>query len=114
MVDVVRAESRAYQFLEEIGLFIRALRRAESRERSLPVLVADISEPPGRNVQSLFPCCFAKDFTPVVGIDNEVLVLRHTGLSDQRLGEAVSVLDVVKAVTALDAKAARISRPVLA
>src|SRR5215470_14640939 len=101
MVDVVRAESRAYQFLEEIGLFVRALRRAESRERSLPVLVADISESSGRNVQGLFPCCFAKGFKPVVRIDNEVLVLRHAGLSDQRLSEAVYVLDVVKTITAL-------------
>src|SRR6516164_9509969 len=105
MIDVVRAESRAYQFLEEIGLFIRALSRTESRERSLPVLVADIPESLRRNVQGLFPCCFAKDFTPVVGIDNEVLVFRHTGLPNQRLREAVSVLDVVKTVTALDAKA---------
>ena len=44
MVDIVAAKPGAHQLLEQIGLFVRALGRAEAGERALPVAIANFFE----------------------------------------------------------------------
>ena len=114
MIDVVRAEAGAHQLLEEVRLFVGAFGGAETGERPLAVGIADLTKSLGRDVERFFPGGLAEDVLPVVGIDDEVLVLRHARLADQRLGQAMLVLNVVEAVAALDAQAARVRRAVLA
>src|SRR5689334_6936942 len=104
VIDVVRTEAGPNQFLEKIGLFVRALGGAEAGQSSLAILIANVTKSLRSHVQRFFPCCLAEDLAPVIGIDHEVLVLGHAGLSDQRFGKAMFVLNVVESVTALDAK----------
>ena len=47
VIDVVGAEAGAHQLLEQIGLFVRALGRAEPGERASPLRVADARQPGG-------------------------------------------------------------------
>src|SRR5262249_23581776 len=113
VIDVVRAEAGADQFLEQIRLFVRSLCGAETRERAFPVSIANITKTARRQLECLFPSRFAKHLVPLLRIDDEVLVLRHTGLADQRPGEAMAMLDVVESVTTLDAEPARVGGPIL-
>jgi len=53
MVDVVRAESRAHQLLEKVGLFVGALGRAEPGERFFPVHVANVAQSIRREIERL-------------------------------------------------------------
>src|SRR3954453_20371841 len=54
-VDVVRAEARADELLEEVGLLVGALRRAEARDRPRAVLVVNALEPARGEVERLLP-----------------------------------------------------------
>ena len=55
MVDVVGAEARAHELLEEIRFLVRALRRAESRQRAAAARVADLRERAAGQFQRLVP-----------------------------------------------------------
>src|SRR5207248_1076135 len=55
VVDIVGPEAGTHQFLEEIRLLIRGLRRAEASERLRAVAVADSFEPGGGAVERLLP-----------------------------------------------------------
>ncbi len=70
MVDVVGAEAGAHQLLEEVGLLVRALGGAETRERE-PVFVADLLQAGGSEVEGFFPARFTKRFLPVRWIDHK-------------------------------------------
>ena len=111
---LLRPEPGAHQLLEEIRLFVRALRGSKAGERTLAVGVADLQQPLGRKVHRFFPRGLAEHLVPVLRIDGEVLVLRHARLADERLGQAVLVLHVVEAVAALHAQAAGVGRAVAA
>ena len=84
MVDVVGAESRAHELLEEIGLLVRTLRGAEARER-VAVLVADAFQAPGGFLQSFLPRGLAEHFRPVARVYDEVGRFFDVRLLDQRL-----------------------------
>ena len=72
----------------------------------LPYGHANLTKSFSRNFERLFPGGFAEYILPVVGIDDEILALGHTGLADQRFGQAMLVLDVVESVAPLYAQAA--------
>ena len=55
VVDVVRPEPRADELLEEVGLLVGALRRAEAGDRARPVLGVDGLQPRGGQVERLLP-----------------------------------------------------------
>ena len=103
VIDIVGAEAGANEFLEQVSFFVRSLGRAEAGERSLPVDVPDLTQALGSVFERLFPACLAEYVSPIVRIDDEVLVLPHARLADERRGEAMFVLHVVEAVPALDA-----------
>ena len=112
MVDIVAAEPGADQLLEQIGLLVRALGRAEPGQRAGPVAIADALRPrrrdrapppssPGGNACKGWP-------------DRPGIVLRDAVLADQRLGQPVGVVGVVEAEAALDAEPVVVGRPVAA
>jgi len=113
MVDVVLAEAGAHQLLEQVGLFVRALGRAEAGERVL-VLLADLPQPLGRLVEGDVPRHLLEYLAPVGGIDGEHRGLREAGLADQRLGQALRMRRIVETIAALDAQAVMVRRTVLA
>src|SRR6185295_16018982 len=55
VVHVVRAEARADQLLEEVGLLIRALRRAEAGHGRGPTVLVDRAEAVGHQAERLLP-----------------------------------------------------------
>src|SRR5262249_1593974 len=65
------------------------------------------------NVESFFPARLPENGSPIVGINRKILALLRLRLSDQRCREAMFMLDVVKAIPALDTQAARVFRPIL-
>ncbi len=113
MIHVVGTEAGAHQFLKQVRLFVGAFGGAEPCERPLAICIANLAKSFGRGFEGLFPGGFAEDFLPVLGIDNEILALRHTRLADQRLGEAMFVLNVVETVAPLDAEAAGVGGTIL-
>src|SRR5882672_9850139 len=104
VVDVVGLEARAHELLEQIGLLVRALRRAESRQRLAAAPVEDLLEPRGRACQRLFPGRLAKYFEAVgVGL-RAVDVARRAVAAHERLGETLRRRDVVEAEATFDAE----------
>src|SRR5688500_17872622 len=65
VVDVVGADARPEQPLENVILLVGALGRAEDRERIRPVAVAQARELLGNDLHRLVPRCFAKGLVPV-------------------------------------------------
>ena len=113
MVDVVGAEAGAHQLLEQIGLFVRALGRAEAGQRIGTIAIADFLQATGGAIERLLPCGFAEMCPWVRRIDKLVRYLRHTFLADHRLQKALRIGDIVEAEAAFHAKTVRICRAVL-
>src|SRR5581483_11943376 len=90
MVDVVGAEARAHQLLEEVGLLVRALRRAEAGER-VAVFVPDLPETVGRFLEGDLPRGLLEHLGPVARVDPEVRAFRRALLPDERLRQAVGM-----------------------
>ena len=114
MIDVVGAEAGAHQLLEQIGLFVRALGRAEAGQRIGAVAVADFLEAGGGAVERLFPGRLAEMRPRIRRIDELVRHLRHAVLADHRLQQALRIVHVVEAEAALHAKPVLVGRAVLA
>ena len=75
VVHVVRVEPGPDQLLEEVGLLVGALGRAEARDRAWPAVGVDLGQPPGDQVQRLIPGGLAE-------------VRQHLGVVDQAAGPA--------------------------
>ena len=122
VVDVVGAEARADQLLEEVGLLVRALRRAEAGERLGPMGVADRAEALAHEIECLLPARLTErrhDLAVVddaTGLATAAPLASHVGREralgvvlvapDERLRQTLRVHRVVPAVAALDAQAA--------
>ena len=72
VVDIVGAEAGAHQLLEQIGLFVRALGRAEAGERARTVAVADFLQARGGAVERLLPGRLA-EMRPRVGRIDQIV-----------------------------------------
>ena len=114
VIDIVGAETGAHQLLEQIGLLVRALGRAETGQRLDALLVADFDETLGRDVERLFPRRFAEMREGIGRIDLVVGILLRVRQPHQRLGQAMRMMDVVEAEAALDAEPVVIGRAVAA
>jgi hypothetical protein len=120
VVDVVRAEARPDQLLEEVGLLVRALRRSEAGDRPRAVLGVDPLELGRRELERLLPGRLAEVRHDLVVVDHPAgplapaalaaHVLRERALrvadADQRRRQALVRRGVVPAVAALDAEPA--------
>src|SRR5581483_4409527 len=114
VVDIVGAEAGAHQLLEQVGLFVRALGRAEAGERLGAVAVADGLEAGGGAVERLLPGGLA-EMRPRIGrVDKLVRHLGHAVLADHRLQQALRIADIVEAEAAFDAEPVLVGRAVLA
>ena len=114
VIDIVGAEAGAHQLLEQIGLFVRALGRAEAGERARPVAVADFLQAGGGAVERLFPGRFAEMRERIGRIDQIVGGLGDAVLADQRLHQPLRIADIVEAEAALDAQPVLVGRAVAA
>src|ERR1700722_14709217 len=114
MVDIVGAETGPDQLLEQMGLFVRSLGRAEASQRLGALLVADLDEALGGDIERLFPRRFAEMRERICGIDLVVGVLLDSGQPYQRVGKAVGVVNVVEAEAAFDAESVVVGRAVAA
>src|SRR5690349_14712249 len=101
MIDIVRAEARAHELLEEISLFVRALRRAETRERTGSETIAQLLQFAGREIQRFVPRRFTEVLERIRRIHRQVGMLRDARLTDERFRKALFVMHVIETVTAL-------------
>ena len=104
MIDVVGAEARADELLEQVGLLVGRLGRAESGERVGAVTVADVRQAAGGARERLLPRGGPEMRRGIGGIDAVVGTFPDAILADQRLSQPVRVAHVVEAEPALDAK----------
>ena len=114
MIDIVGAEAGAHQLLEQIGLFVRALGRAEAGERARAVAVADFLQAGGGAFHRLLPGRLAEMRQRVRRIDQIVGSFGDAVLADHRLHQALRIGDVVEAEAALDAEPVLVGRAVRA
>ena len=112
VIDVVRAKSRAHEFLKQIRLFVRSFRGAESCERVRPLRVANALQRAPCECQCLVPARFAKHRPWIRRINREVGGFRRVGFSDQRLRQPMRMRRVIEAVTSFDAEAPFVRRTV--
>ena len=99
VIDVVRAETGADELLEQVRLLVRTLGRAEAGERAAAMRIADALQRAAGERQRLLPCRFAEHRQRIGRVHDEIRRLRHAGLADQRLGEALPVMHVIEAVS---------------
>ncbi len=105
VIDVVRLEARAHELLEQVGFLVRALRRAEPRQRFAAALVENLLEPRGGASQRLFPRGFAEHAEAVlVAHGRGVRRLRRVVAADERLRQPLGRRDVVVAEAAFHAE----------
>ena len=114
MVDVVAAKAGAHELLEQVGLFVAALGRAEAGERLRAVRVAQLRQAAAGELERLFPGRLAEDVEDAVRVHRRVGALGRVGAADQRHAQALRVVRVVEAVAALDAQALVVGRAVAA
>ena len=81
VIDVVRAEAGADEFLDEVRLFVRPLGGAEAREGPSAVPIPDAPEPGGRPIEGFFPARLTEVGPRMRGIDRGV---RSFGASSRR------------------------------
>ena len=104
VIDVVGAEARAHQLLEEVRLLVGALGRPEAGERAAAVRVADPRKRAAGELERLVPARFAEHRERIGGIHREGGRLRHAGLPDQRLRQPLRMAHVVEAEAPLHAQ----------
>ena len=112
VIHIVVSERLANQFLEQIRFLVRAFRRTEAGDRAAAAIMLDPVEPGRRNPDRLLPRRLSKVRRGVGGID--VQILFQTFPSDERLGQAVRMADIVEPEPALDAQPLLVCRAVAA
>ena len=119
MIDVVAAKALANQLLEEIGLFVAALRRAKARQRGRRPGCDAVSQraQAGRgHVKRFVPACLTEQRREgqfaTLDAFNVGRVFAYAFAANERHGEPFAMLHVVKPVAALDAQAAMIGRAI--
>ena len=114
VIDIVGAEAGAHQLLEQIGLFVRALGRAEAGKRARAVAVADFLQARRGALHRLVPGGFAEMRERIGRIDQIVGGLADAVLAHQRLHQALRIADIVETEAALDAQPLLVGRAVAA
>jgi hypothetical protein len=97
-------EADAYQLLEQVGLFIRALGRAETGERFGAITVANFLQAAGGAVERLLPGRLAEMRPRIARIDLLVRDFGYALLADHRLQQALRIAHIVETVAALHAQ----------
>src|SRR5713226_6028238 len=100
VVDVVGAEPGAHELLKKVGLFVAALGRAEAGECVRPERVADLAQALAREAQRFVPARFTEYRKRVAGVES-IQRLGHAFAADQGRGDALPMMNIVEAVSAL-------------
>src|SRR6056297_863253 len=111
VIHVVVAKALTDKFLKEIRLFIGAFGAAETRNGRTAMGVLEPLQLTRRQVERLVPLRLAEEFVPVAGINVEALG-RCILAPDERLGQAVRVVDIVVAKAPLDTQPPLVCRAV--
>ena len=70
------------------------------------MLIFELFQSSTSQLQSLFPSCFTEDIGPILWVLNRCFVLRYARLTNQWLGKALWVVDVIHTKATFDAKGA--------
>src|SRR6056297_3326754 len=111
VIHVVMAKALPDEFLKQIRLFIGAFGAAETRNGRTAMGVLEPLQLTRRQVERLVPLRLAEEFVPVAGIDIEAL-WRGVLAPDERLGQAVRVVDIVVAEPPLDTQPPLVGRAI--
>src|SRR5262249_21312982 len=114
VIDIVRAEALPDQLLKEIGLLVRALRRAEAGDTLRPLLVMRCLEAGRRQRERLLPRRLPEHLRPLAARELHIRILGHSVLADEWTREAIGMVDVVEAEASLDAEPVLIGRAIAA
>src|SRR5215208_1778093 len=113
VIDIVGAKAGAHELLEQVGLLVRALGRAETGERARTVAITDFHETGSGALHRLVPGGGA-EMRPRVGWINQIVGgLAYAVLADHRLRQTLWIGDIVEPKAAFHAQAVLIGRPVL-
>ena len=104
VIHIVMPEALADELLEQIGFLIGAFRRAKARDGGAAVGLLELGQTTGRKIQCLLPAGFTEDIAPISWINVEPLGWRILS-ADERFGQAVVVVDIVKSKPTFDAEA---------
>ncbi|TMQ75166.1 hypothetical protein ACCUM_1917 [Candidatus Accumulibacter phosphatis] len=114
MVDIVGAETSAYQFLEQVGFLVAALGRTKTGKCAATVLLANRPQPGRRPLQCLFPARFPKMRAGPGRVEGRVGDLGRVIAANQGFQQALWRVHIVETEAPLDAQALAIGRPVAA
>ena len=115
VIDIVGAEAGAYELLEQIGLFVRALGRAEARPAPAGRRGRGFSSSPRRRDRALPPRSLRGNAsTDWTGRSDSCGSFADAVLADHRLQQPLRIVHVVEAEAAFDAEPVLVGRPVLA
>src|SRR5690625_3051919 len=114
VVDVVGAETLAHQLLEEVGLFIGTLGRAEAGQTVASIALEDVLETLRREIQSFLPGGLPEVGPGIVGLHPVVPPLGRVGPTNEGHGQALGAVHIVPAEATLHAEALLVGRAVSA
>ena len=114
VVDVITAETGAHQFLEQVGFFVGTLGGTKTRQCLAAQPVADIAQAAGGFFQCFFPGRFAENAGIIRRVDIRRYCFGGIVAADQWFGQALAVMYIVEAITALDAQTVAVGGTVAA
>mgnify|MGYP000450295983 CR=1 FL=1 len=112
MIDIVCVKTGADQFLEQIGFLVRSLCGTEPGKGVAATFVDNFFQAGCREVECLVPCRFTEIFQRVCRVELNGRVFCNAFFPDQRFGQPVRVMNVVKPEPAFDAEPVVVRRPV--
>ena len=110
VIDIVGAKSGADQLLHQIGLFIGALCRSKAGHGSRTMRIPHGGQSAGGKVKRLIPAGFAEMGQRIARIKGHRVRFRNIFASDQRHGQPFRIINIIKSITPLYAKASLIGR----
>ena len=116
VVHVVGTKGSAHQLLKQVGLFVATFGRTKTGQSLFAVRIAQVFQTAGRIGQRFVPGRFAKDIGPVRSVTVQMVeclgVFGHTGLANQRHGQALRAVRVVKTEATFHAQATVVGRAI--
>ena len=112
VIHIVRPEALTDELLEEVGLFVAPLGRAETGKRPPAVLVADLHQARSRPPKGLLPRGLAEPLACLTPGDLQAGLFGCAVQPYERTSQAVGVVDVVKPEAALDAESVLVGRAI--
>ena len=110
VVHVVAAEAGAHQFLKQVGLFVAALGRAKASQCLGAVGLLESYQTLRSQIQGLVPGGFTKHIGPLGGALGQVQVFGNPRLANERAGQSVRMMSVIKPEAALHAQPRLVGR----